>query len=102
MVKRNGPFIAGSVSIDAHPTWRELDLDALAGNYRAILQRVGADRKIIASLKGNAYGHGVVPVARTLERLDVYCVATGSPADVVAIRGAGIKTRIMTFATAIP
>jgi alanine racemase len=102
LVTRDDPFIAPNVSIDAHPTWRELDLDALAGNYGAILQRVGTDRKVIASLKGNAYGHGIVPVARTLEDLGVYCMATGSPADVVAMRGAGIKTRIMTFATAIP
>jgi alanine racemase len=96
------PLIWEGVPIEAHPAWRELDLDALAHNYQAVLQRAGPGRKVIASLKGNAYGHGVVPVARTLEQLGAYCLATGSPADVVAMRRAGIKMRIMTFATALP
>src|SRR5438552_2186755 len=95
-------LIASAVSLDAHPSWREIDLGALEHNYREIVRRVGPGKRIIASLKANAYSHGVVSVARKLEKLGVYCIATGSPADVIAIRNAGIRTRILCFATALP
>jgi len=82
--------------------WRELDLDALEHNYRAVRSRVGGAKRIIASVKANAYGHGVVPVVRTLDRLGVYAVATASLDDARAIRAAGLGTRILMFACVIP
>ena len=82
--------------------WRELDLDALEHNYRAIRRSVGETKHIIASVKANAYGHGVVPVVRALDRLGVYAVATGSLDDARAIRTAGLGTRILMFACVAP
>ena len=46
-------------------TWAEIDLDAIAHNIQSIRQYVGSDTEIIASVKANAYGHGLRPVART-------------------------------------
>ena len=46
-------------------TWAEIDLDALAYNYRALRQRVGADVKFLGVVKADAYGHGAVQVSRT-------------------------------------
>ncbi len=45
-------------------TWAEIDLDAIAHNVEAIKAFVGPDVQIIASVKANAYGHGLRPVAR--------------------------------------
>jgi alanine racemase len=75
----------------------EVDLGILARNYRAVRRRVGPDIRIIAALKANAYGHGVVPVAETLVSEGVDVLATGSFADAVAMRRAGIDTRILLF-----
>ena len=50
-------------------TWAEIDLDALAYNYRALRQRVGADVKFLGVVKADAYGHGAVQVSRTLQEL---------------------------------
>ncbi len=45
-------------------TWAEVDLDAIAHNVEAIKAFVGPDVQIIASVKANAYGHGLRPVGR--------------------------------------
>ena len=82
--------------------WRELDLEALECNYRAIRGRVGGSKHIIASVKADAYGHGVVPVVRVLDRLGAYAVATASLDDARAIRAAGLRTRILMFACVAP
>jgi alanine racemase len=79
------------------PVWAEVDLGALRHNYRELVGIVGPEVKVIASVKANAYGHGAVPVARTLADEGVFAVATGSFDDAVAIREAGVRTRILLF-----
>jgi len=46
-------------------TWAEVDLDALAHNVRQVKAFVGDQVEVIAVVKADAYGHGMVPVART-------------------------------------
>ncbi len=46
-------------------TWAEIDLTALSYNISRIQKAVGA-RGIIPVIKANAYGHGMIPVARHL------------------------------------
>ncbi|MFT5194851.1 MAG: alanine racemase, partial [Candidatus Promineifilaceae bacterium] len=43
------------------PTRVTIDLEQLAQNYQAIKQKVG-NRKVMAVLKANAYGHGLVEI----------------------------------------
>lgn len=49
----------------SHPVWAEVDLSALVHNLREVRRLVG-ERKIMAVVKANAYGHGMIPVARAL------------------------------------
>ena len=49
-------------------TWAEIDLDALAHNYRTLRDRVGPEVKFLGVVKADAYGHGAVQVSRTLQR----------------------------------
>lgn len=77
-------------------THAEVDLDAIAFNVRSLCSLLtGAD--LMAVVKGNAYGHGAVPVARTAlghgaSRLGVYTMAEG-----VELRRAGIQSPILVF-----
>ncbi len=80
------------------PSWMEIDLGALAHNVRALRSHLGPERHIIAALKGDAYGHGIGPVARCLASLDVHSLATGSLRDAQAIRAAGVDLPILMFA----
>lgn len=80
----------------------ELDLDALAHNVRVIQDLAGHDRHLIAAIKANAYGHGCVPVAQCLESLGVHSLATGSLAEALEIRAAGVRLPILLFAATLP
>ena len=86
----------------ATQVWMEVDLDALQGNYREIRRRVGTDRKIIAVIKANAYGHGAVEVARRLSDLGVHSLATGSLSDALSVRQAGLATPILLLGSPPP
>ena len=84
------------------PCWMEIDLAALRGNARALRAQLGDETKIIAALKGDAYGHGVGPVARCLEECGVHSLATGKLEDAIAIRAAGVRLPILMFAGPLP
>lgn len=85
-----------------HPTWMELDADALRFNLAEIRRRSAPGVKIIASVKANAYGHGIVPVGRILADAGVEILATGSFVEAKAMRDAGITTPILMLAGALP
>lgn len=49
----------------ATPAWIDVDLDAIAHNVRACRRLLPAGCRLVAVVKANAYGHGMVRVART-------------------------------------
>ena len=46
------------------PTCARIDLEAFAHNVRLAVRLAGPDRRVLAVVKADAYGHGAVPVAR--------------------------------------
>jgi alanine racemase len=80
------------------PTWAEIDLAALAANFRVIRQRVGPGVKVMAAVKANAYGHGAVECARRLEAEGVDWFGVALPEEGVELRGAGIAEPILCLA----
>ena len=46
--------------------WSEIDLHAISSNLKKIRRRVGRKVDILVVVKGDAYGHGAVPIARTV------------------------------------
>ena len=46
--------------------YAEIDLDAIEGNFKAIRDFVSPEKKIMAVIKANGYGHGAVRIARAL------------------------------------
>lgn len=93
--------IEASVSA-THPTWMEIDTDAVAANLAEIRRRARPGVKVIASVKANAYGHGIIPVARALEAAGVEMLATGSFAEAKAVREAGVSTPVVMLAGSLP
>jgi len=45
-------------------TWIEIDKKAIKHNYNVFRKIVGKNCKILAVVKSNAYGHGLVPFAK--------------------------------------
>lgn len=78
------------------------DLACLSDNLTEVRKILQPDIDIIAALKGNAYGHGAVPVAQRLAEDGVKTIMTGSFAEASAIGKAGIAVSIVMFAMSPP
>jgi len=73
----------------------EINLDALTHNLSVVREHAG-DANIMAVIKANAYGHGMLKVALYLEdKVDALAVACAEEA--IVLREAGIKTRIVVL-----
>lgn len=80
---------------DGVVTWAEIDLDAIAHNVRAIKAFVGPQVEIIASVKANAYGHGLLPVSRTALEAGASRLAAHRIQVAVTLRESGITAPIL-------
>lgn len=76
-------------------TWAEIDLDALAYNYRVLCGRMGPGTRFLGVVKADAYGHGAVEVSRTLEELGAAYLAISNVDEARELRGAGIRLPIL-------
>ena len=64
-----------------------IDLSALKHNFKLTRQAAPGSR-VMAIIKANAYGHGLLPVAQALEDADAFGVVTLEEA--IALREAGL------------
>ena len=62
-------------------------------NNLAVVRKFAAHSRVIAAVKANAYGHGLIPVARALASADAFGVARIEEA--IALREAGIPHAIV-------
>lgn len=90
------------LSSDTRPNTMHIDLGAIDHNLALVRNLARQGTAVIASVKANAYGHGIVPVARRLSAAGVEVLATGSFADALAMRDAGIETPILMMGSALP
>src|ERR1043165_6235177 len=80
----------------------EIDLGAIADNFRQSRRRLKAGRRLIGVIKADAYGHGAVEVARTLSTLGVDFLAGGSLKECISVRRAGVSTPIILLGSLTP
>ena len=78
-------------------TWAEIDLDALAHNYRQARARTGPAVRYLGVVKADAYGHGAVQVSRKLEALGADYLAVSSLDEARELRNAGIQAPILVL-----
>lgn len=77
------------------PTRAIVDLDAISGNVRAIEARVQVP--VMAVIKADAYGHGLVPVAQHLQARGVGQFAVAFVEEGMTLRQAGITVPILVL-----
>ena len=77
------------------PTRIVVDLDAIAHNLAAVGRRTGVP--VMAVVKANAYGHGLVPVAKHLEALGVAQLGVAFLEEGIALRQAGVRIPILVM-----
>jgi alanine racemase len=73
----------------------DVDLDNVVWNYGQIKKRVKVP--VMAVVKANAYGHGLVEVSMALETAGVDWLMVGKLQEAVALRSAGVKCPILNF-----
>ena len=73
-----------------------IDLSALAYNYAAVQHRVGS-AKIMAIVKANAYGHGLVEVSQFLQKQGVNYFGVAFIEEAITLRHAGITLPILVL-----
>lgn len=79
----------------ARPTRIRVDLDALSHNLRALRAHAGV--LVMGIVKANAYGHGLVPVARHLQAQGVEQLGVAFLEEGVALRQAGVHLPILVM-----
>ncbi|MGH9358763.1 MAG: alanine racemase [Terriglobia bacterium] len=76
------------------PTWAEISLPALRRNYARVRQLAGR-RKVMAVIKADAYGHGAITVARTLEALGADWFGVATVDEALDLRAIGVSKPIL-------
>ena len=74
----------------------EVDLDAIAGNVATLRTRVGS-AQVMAVVKADAYGHGLVPAARAAVRGGATQLGIAQLSEAIAARDAGIDGPLLTW-----
>lgn len=79
-----------------------VDLDALNRNVGRAAVLAG-DREVLVAVKADAYGHGLVPVARSIEASgSAQWLGVATVAEATALRAAGISLPILKFSATLP
>ena len=77
-----------------HRAWVEVDHAAIRSNLD-VIRRTAPQAEVIAVVKANAYGHGAVPVARTLVAAGVERLAIATVDEAIELREAGIEVPLL-------
>ena len=80
----------------------DVDLQRIADNVRLLRSRLPATTDLLVPVKADAYGHGLVPVARTLEAAGVWGLGVAALDEAAALRGAGVHSRLLGLMPILP
>ena len=78
----------------AAPAWVDVDLTAVAHNVRACRSLLAPECRLVAVVKANAYGHGMVRIARTALRSGAHELAVANVHEGAQLRQAGFTAPI--------
>lgn len=84
------------------PTWAEIDLSAIRHNLQEIRRVTHPGAAIMAVVKANAYGHGVLPVASTVLAHGATSLAVALPEEGMYLRQHGISAPILIMGLTLP
>jgi alanine racemase len=78
------------------PSFAEVDFSQLRRNLDRVRVLAGP-RKLMGIVKAEAYGHGMVPVAKALERIGIHALGVGFLEEGVRLRKAGLRLPILVL-----
>ena len=78
-------------------TYILVDLGAIAENTRVLRASIGSTPHMLAVVKANAYGHGLLPVARTVLKNGADWLGVAIPEEGEELRNAGIDAPVLVL-----
>ncbi len=75
----------------------EINLAALKDNFLAIQNRVGTGVDVLAMVKSDGYGHGLVPVVKALCQAGGRCFGVAEIGEGITLRDAGVAAEIVVL-----
>lgn len=88
--------LPSDATTDGLSAWADIDLDAIRDNV-ARLGELAGDADVMAVVKGDAYGHGLVPVAGAALAGGASYLAIAQLGEAMAARAAGVTAPILTW-----
>jgi alanine racemase len=84
------------------PVWAEVDLNCIVHNMQEIRRLVREPCELMAVVKADGYGHGALPVARTVLHAGASRLAVAIPEEGVTLREGGITSPILVMGSIWP
>ncbi len=82
-------------NINDNRAWIEINLDNLKHNIDEIKKVIHGSTKIMAVVKANAYGHGMIPIAKKLKELGIEDFAVATLSEAITLRENDITGNIL-------
>lgn len=92
-----GPGPGEPTPADPDAPHATIDLGALRANLALLRSRAATGVALLAAVKAEAYGHGLLPVARVLEASGVDGFGVATAAEALALRAAGSRVEVLLF-----
>lgn len=83
-----------------HPIAR-ISLSALQNNL-GLLRKASGHGRVMAMVKANAYGHGMIEISRALQGMDIDALGVATTAEALQLRRSSITARIVLIYPPFP
>lgn len=87
---------------DCAPCWVDVNLDAVGNNTAQVKKCLENDARLMAVVKSDGYGHGMLSTARTVLAWGADALGVTHPDQGVALREGGIDAPILVFRPLLP
>ena len=88
--------------MDSPIIWAEIDLKAIAHNVRELRRITAPEARLMAVVKANAYGHGIIEVARQALQHGAEALGVARAGEGIQIRKAGLDASVLVFSYTPP
>ena len=83
------------MNTDVYSNWLEIDLAAIQHNIKTFEHMTG--KPVMAIVKANGYGHGMIPVALAAQQAGAFGMGVARIEEALELRKAGITSRILVL-----
>ncbi len=98
--RMNRPRLQPTVSSKSRETWIELNMAHLDWNLEMIKKRVKVP--IMAVIKANAYGHGLLEVGQHLDSANIEALMVCKVQEAIALKKSGVACPVYNFGPLFP